>query len=50
MFYEYHRDLLDPAFWQGKQERVRAGFQEDVFPYPEEVRFPRPASAGCPRD
>jgi len=41
MFYEYHRDLLDPSFWQGKQERVRAGVQEDVFPYPEEIRFPR---------
>jgi len=41
IFYEYHRDLLDPAFWAGKQERVRTGEQEDVFPYPEEVRFPR---------
>ena len=41
IFYEYHRDLLDPAFWAGKQERVRSGVQEDVFPYPEEMRFPR---------
>src|SRR6266480_3994845 len=41
MFYEYHRDLLDPAFWLSKQERVRAGFQDDVFPYPAEIRFPR---------
>jgi isocitrate dehydrogenase kinase/phosphatase len=41
MFYEDHRDLLDAAFWAGKQERVRAGVQEDVFPYPEEIRFPR---------
>lgn len=41
MFLEYHRDLLDPAFWREKQERVRAGVQEDVFPYPEEMRFPR---------
>ena len=41
MFYEYHRDLLDPAFWAGKQERWRQGVQEDVFPYPEEIRFPR---------
>jgi len=49
MFYEYHRDLLDPSFWLGKQERVRAGLQDDVFPYPEEIRFPR-ASAGSPRD
>jgi isocitrate dehydrogenase kinase/phosphatase len=41
MFYEYHRDLLDPEFWNAKQARLRAGIQEDVFPYPEEVRFPR---------
>ena len=50
MFYAMHRDLLDPEFWACKQERVRAGLQEDVFPYPEEIRFPRegsgPASAG----
>jgi len=43
IFFEYHRDLLDPQFWTAKQDRVRAGVQEDVFPYPEEVRFPRPA-------
>jgi isocitrate dehydrogenase kinase/phosphatase len=41
MFYEHHRDLLDPAFWQGKQARLAAGIQEDVYPYPEEARFPR---------
>jgi isocitrate dehydrogenase kinase/phosphatase len=41
VFFEYHRDLLDPRFWAGKQERVRAGIQEDVFPYPEEARFTR---------
>ena len=41
LFYEYHRDLLDPAFWNEKQARVRAGVQEDVFPYPEESRFSR---------
>jgi len=40
-FLERHADLMDPAFWAGKQERVRAGQQEDVFPYPEEMRFPR---------
>jgi isocitrate dehydrogenase kinase/phosphatase len=41
MFYEYHRDLLDPAFWNAKQTLVRNGIQEDVFPYSEEVRFAR---------
>jgi isocitrate dehydrogenase kinase/phosphatase len=43
IFYEYHRDLLDPGFWQAKQALVREGEQEDVFPYPDEVRFPREA-------
>ena len=44
IFFEYHRDLLEPAFWSAKQELVRAGLQEDVFPYPEELRFfPRDA-------
>jgi isocitrate dehydrogenase kinase/phosphatase len=42
LFYEHHRDLLDPAFWVGKQQRVASGVQEDVFPYPEEARFARP--------
>jgi isocitrate dehydrogenase kinase/phosphatase len=41
IFYEYHRDLLDPAFWRAKQDRVRAGEQEDVFPYPQAQRFAR---------
>jgi isocitrate dehydrogenase kinase/phosphatase len=41
IFYEHHRDLLDPEFWQAKQELVRSGEQEDVFPYPEESRFKR---------
>ena len=45
IFYEYHRDLLDPAFWAGKQQRVRSGVQEDVFPYPEEIRFVRAGAA-----
>jgi isocitrate dehydrogenase kinase/phosphatase len=41
IFYADHGDLLDPAFWAGKQERLRSGAQEDVFPYPEEARLPR---------
>ena len=43
IFYEYHRDLLDPDFWRAKQAAVRDGEQEDVFPYPGEARFPREA-------
>jgi isocitrate dehydrogenase kinase/phosphatase len=46
LFFEYHRDLLDPDYWSGKQELIRQGRQEDVFPYPQEIRFKRP-SGGC---
>jgi isocitrate dehydrogenase kinase/phosphatase len=42
MFYAAHRDLLDPEFWRAKQARVGRGEQEDVFPYPESLRFRRP--------
>jgi isocitrate dehydrogenase kinase/phosphatase len=41
IFYEHHRDLLDSEFWKARQALVRSGEQEDVFPYPEEIRFPR---------
>ena len=40
-FLEHHADLMDPAFWAGKQERIRACLQEDVYPYPQEIRFRR---------
>ena len=41
VFLERHADLMDPDFWTGKQTRVRAGVHEDVYPYPEEIRFVR---------
>jgi isocitrate dehydrogenase kinase/phosphatase len=43
LFYAQHRDLLDPAYWQAKQERVAADVIEDVFPYPQSCRFRRGA-------
>ncbi|RPH45747.1 MAG: bifunctional isocitrate dehydrogenase kinase/phosphatase [Burkholderiales bacterium] len=39
IFEHHHGDLLDAAFWQRKQAHVRAGRFDDVFPYPESVRF-----------
>ncbi|HEY1694515.1 MAG TPA: bifunctional isocitrate dehydrogenase kinase/phosphatase [Polyangiaceae bacterium] len=36
---ELHPELEDPAFWIGTQERIRAGIQDDVFPYPLDARF-----------
>jgi isocitrate dehydrogenase kinase/phosphatase len=41
IFMKYHKDLLEPGFWQAKQRNVAAGVYEDVFPYPESIRFPR---------
>jgi len=41
VFLERHADLMEPEFWSAKQARIRAGFAEDVFPYPEEIRFRR---------
>lgn len=38
-FLRQHADLLTPEFWQLRQERIRAGIMEDVFPYPQECRF-----------
>ena len=41
LFIEMHRDLLDADYWKAKQERIRAGYVEDVFPYTESQRFKR---------
>ncbi|MEZ5738706.1 MAG: bifunctional isocitrate dehydrogenase kinase/phosphatase [Burkholderiaceae bacterium] len=38
-FLAHHQDLLDPAYWQGCQARIRAGHLDDVFPYPDRYRF-----------
>ncbi|MBX3191791.1 MAG: bifunctional isocitrate dehydrogenase kinase/phosphatase [Labilithrix sp.] len=41
IFMSLHADLADARFWAAQQERVRAGVQEDLFPYAEEMRFCR---------
>ena len=40
-FLKYHRDLLDADFWLQKQANIKAGIYEDVFPYPQKIRFKR---------
>jgi isocitrate dehydrogenase kinase/phosphatase len=40
---EIHPELFDADFWRRNQEDVKAGLQADVFPYPRQTRFPRPA-------
>jgi isocitrate dehydrogenase kinase/phosphatase len=39
VFMKHHADLLDPVFWQGHQQRIRAGHVHDVFPYDPHRRF-----------
>ena len=31
--------LLTPQFWQNAKQRILDGFIDDVFPYPQELRF-----------
>lgn len=37
-----HGDLMTVDFWRGKQQMIRDGVLEDVFPYRRSIRFPRP--------
>jgi isocitrate dehydrogenase kinase/phosphatase len=39
VFMQHHADLLDAAFWQSHQERIKAGHVHDVFPYERAKRF-----------
>jgi isocitrate dehydrogenase kinase/phosphatase len=38
-FMKHHRDLLEADFWILKQENIKAGVYEDVFPYARKLRF-----------
>jgi isocitrate dehydrogenase kinase/phosphatase len=45
VFMQHHADLLDVAFWQSHQARIRQGHVHDVFPYEPSRRFRRPERA-----
>ena len=47
VFLQHHADLLEPAFWQAHQARIRAGHVHDVFPY-DSSRCLQPTAAGQP--
>lgn len=46
IFLEAHGDLADAGTWIALQERVRAGVQDDLYPYPQEIRFSKRYGAG----
>jgi isocitrate dehydrogenase kinase/phosphatase len=39
IFMQHHAELLTRAWWQSHKERIEAGIVEDVFPYPQQIRF-----------
>jgi len=39
IFMRHHGELLDAGFWQARQQLIRQGVLEDVFPYPDGIRF-----------
>jgi isocitrate dehydrogenase kinase/phosphatase len=39
VFMRHHAALLTRAWWQSHKERIQAGIVEDVFPYPQQIRF-----------
>ncbi len=41
LLFQAHPELLDADFWCDKQQKIKAGFVEDIFPYPPEQRFSR---------
>jgi isocitrate dehydrogenase kinase/phosphatase len=49
-FMRYHANLLDAGWWQAMQKRVAGGQLDDVFPYPESMRFCNMFGAGRERD
>jgi isocitrate dehydrogenase kinase/phosphatase len=41
VFFKFHEDLLDPAFWQQAQEEIRSGTLRHIRPYGETQRLRR---------
>ena len=39
IFMELHGDLATAGYWNAQQERLRAGLQDDLFAYAQEIRF-----------
>jgi len=38
-FMKHHAELLTRAYWQSHKQRIMDGIVEDVFPYPQHIRF-----------
>lgn len=38
-FFDFHKDLFSPGYWQEIQQRIKDGEFIHAFPYPESIRF-----------
>ncbi len=47
-FMQHHADLLTRDFWHGRKQRILDGHIEDVFPYPQQMRFSHQAQQPVP--
>jgi isocitrate dehydrogenase kinase/phosphatase len=47
-FMKHHADLLTRDFWQARKQRIMDGHIEDVFPYPQHIRFCNQANTTTP--
>ena len=47
-FMQHHADLLHKDFWQARKQRILDGVIEDVFPYPQQIRFCKQTSTTTP--
>ena len=39
LFAQHHKELTDADYWRALQQRLAEGCQDDIFPYPEQLRF-----------
>jgi isocitrate dehydrogenase kinase/phosphatase len=45
---KHHADLLTADYWRQRKARILEGQVEDVFPYPQEIRFIHQQGANAP--
>lgn len=46
VFMQHNAELLTASWWQSHKERIAGGVIEDVFPYPQHIRFRHGGSGG----
>ncbi len=39
LLFSRHPELLDAGYWRDRQQRIRDNIIEDIFPYPDSIRF-----------